>query len=261
MLTLSQLQGYSGQKTSFSGSVDINQWGHAILHLGQHDESYFITLCNMHIMGILSGNPYPELGGETKIYSSTGFTSHVEYAGKGWISGKKHRLTARMYRSNAPGDTLYSAAGQWSEDLLFKDVKNSGAVVDSSHVQRAPHVPLIIADIADQDPWESRNAWSEVAKAITDGDMRGTGYTKSLIENGQRKMRVDEKAEGRVWQQCFFNNADDKPDAFVEMIEKQENLDLGRDKTLGIWRFDEGRASKAEKPFHGKLTPKGTSSS
>ena len=254
MLMSTQLQGYSGQKTSFSGSVDINQWGHAILHLGQHNESYFITLCNMHIMGILSGNPYPELGGETKIYSSTGFTSHVEYAGKGWISGKKHRLTASMYRSGAPNDLLYSTAGQWSEDLVFEDVKNGG-LVDSSHVQKAPRIPLVIAEIADQDPWESRKAWSDVAKAIKDGDMRGTGHTKSVIENGQRKMRVDERNEGRVWQQSFFSNA--KPDEFVKMIEEQEDLDLGQEKTLGVWRFDEQKAQKAEKPYHRKLTPAG----
>lgn len=251
---MTQLQNYSGQKTSFSGSVDIAQWGHAVLRLGQHNESYFITLCNMHIMGVLSGNPYPELGGETRIYSSTGFTSHVEYAGKGWISGKKHRLTARMYRSNNPQETLYSTAGQWSEDLVFKDVRND-VVVDSSHVHQAPHIPLVVADVADQDPWESRKAWSDVAKAINDGDMRGTGYTKSLIENGQRKMRVDERSEGRVWQQRFFSNAE--PDDFVKIIEEQEDLDLGQEKTLGIWRFDRQKAEKAEKPYHGKLTPAG----
>ena len=254
MLISTQLQGYSGQKTSFSGSVDIIQSGHAVLYLGQHDESYFITLCNMHIMGILSGNPYPELGGETKIYSSTGFTSHVEYSGKGWISGKKHRLTASMYRSNAPRDKIYSASGQWSEDLILKDVR-TGGVVDSSHVQSAPRIPLVIAEVEDQDPWESQKAWSGVAKAITRGDMRGTGHTKSLLENGQRKMRVDERNEGRVWQQRFFSNTE--PDAFLKMIEKQETLDLAQEKTLGIWRFDEQKAEKAEKPFHGNLTPTG----
>ena len=254
MLIFIQLQGYSGQKTSFSGSVDITQSGHAVFYLGQHEESYFITLCNMHIIGILSGNAYPELGGETKIYSSTGFTSHVEYSGKGWISGKKHRLTACMYRSNAPENILYSAAGQWSEELVLKDVKNGG-VVNNSHVRDAPRVPLIIADIEDQDPWESRKAWSDVAKAVSSGDMRGTGHTKSLIENGQRKMRVDERNEGRVRQQLFFSNSE--PDEFIRMIENQEALDLAQEKTLGIWRFDEQKAEKAMKPYRGKLTPTG----
>ena len=254
MLKCTQLQGYSGQKTSFSGSVDITQSGHAVLYLGQHQESYFITLCNMHVVGILSGNPYPELGGETKIYSSTGFTSRVEYSGKGWISGKKHRLTASMYRTNAPNDILYSAAGQWSEDLILKDVRNGG-VVDNSYVKSAPRVPLMIADILDQDPWESRRAWSNVAQAITRGDMRGTGHAKSLIENGQRKMRLEERSEGSVWQQRFFSNVD--PDNFLKMIEKQESVDLCQEKTLGIWRFDERKAEKAEKPYHGKLTPTG----
>lgn len=249
-----QIQGYSGQKTSFSGSVDITQSGHAVLHLGQHNESYLITLCNMHIMGILSGNPYLELGGETKIYSSTGFTSRVEYAGKGWISGKKHRLTARMYRTDSPEEDLYTTTGQWSDDLVFKDVRK-GAVVDSSHVQLAPRIPLVVADIEDQDPWESRRAWSGVAKAITDGDMRGTGYTKSLIENGQRKMRVDERNEGKIWQQRFFSNAE--VGEFVRKVQEREQLDLGMERTLGVWRYDEAKAGNAERPFHGELTPTG----
>lgn len=206
-------------------------------------------------MGILSGNPYPELGGETKIYSSTGFTSHVEYAGKGWISGKKHRLTARMYRSDCPNETLYSTAGQWSEDLVFRDAKNGGAILDSSHVLNAPRVPLIVPDIAEQDPWESRRAWSDVAKAIMAGDMRATGHTKSLIENGQRQMRLDERNEGRVWQQRFFSNAE--PEEFVKMVVSREGLDLGRDRTLGVWRFDERRAGEARRPFHGGVGPAG----
>ena len=208
----------------------------------------------MHIMGILSGNPYPELGGETKIHSSTGFTSHVEYFGKGWISGKKHRLSACMYRSAEPNDILYSTAGQWSEDLILKDVKNGGEV-DGTHVKDAPRIPLIIANIEDQDPWESRRAWSNVAKAISSGDLRGTGHTKSLIEIGQRNMRVDEKNERRVWQQLFFSNVE--PEEFIRMIETQEKLDLAQEKTVGVWRFDKRKAEKAVKPFYGNLTPAG----
>ena len=208
----------------------------------------------MHIMGILSGNPYLELGGETKIYSSTGFTSHVEYAGKGWISGKKHRLTARMYRTDSPEDDLYTSNGQWCNDLVFKDVKNS-TVVDSSHVQLAPRIPLTVAEVEDQDPWESRRAWSGVAKAIDSGNMRGTGIAKSLIENGQRKMRVDERNEGRVWQRRFFDNAG--LEEFVKEVQEREELDMGLDRTLGVWRFDEEKAKKAERPFHGVLTPEG----
>ena len=256
MIVVSQLQGYSGQKTSFSGSVDISQSGHAVLHLNKWNEDYFITLCNMHIKGILSGNPYPELGGETNIYSSTGFTSHVEYAGKGWISGKEHRLTAKLYKSDSPKDPLYTAAGQWSENLTLKDVKNN-CIVDTKHIQQVPRIPLIVADLADQDEWESRKAWSAVGKAIITGDMRGTGYAKSVIENGQRKMRLDERNESRVWQQRFFSKVHLDHLHFVSKIAFEQQVDLAEEKTLGIWKFDEKKAEGADKPFHGNLTPSG----
>ena len=211
-------------------------------------------------MGILTGSPYLELGGETKIYSSTGFTSHVQYAGKGWLSGRKHRLSARLYRADYPEEDLYTTTGQWCNDLVFKDVKK-GSIVDSSHVRLAPHIPLTVAELADQDPWESRRAWSDVAKAITSGDMRGTAQAKALIEQGQRKMRVDERSEGRVWRQRFFGNVGLEGGAqvedFVRRVQEREGLDLGLERTLGVWRFDEERAGKAERPFHGELTPTG----
>ena len=57
-----RLEGYSGQRASFSGrTITVRQVGHAKLHLDGWEEDYLITLPSLHIEGLVYGSPYVRL--------------------------------------------------------------------------------------------------------------------------------------------------------------------------------------------------------
>lgn len=101
---------------------------------------------------------------------------------------------------------------------------------------------MAIAPLEEQDPLESRKAWAKVAAGIAIGDMDVTGNEKSKIEVAQRELRQKERDEGRTWERRYFS-----------LVENDEILDklapsipgflAEPDKTGGIWRFDEKKAS------------------
>jgi hypothetical protein len=92
-----RLQGYNAQKASFSRTINVRQVGHAVLHLDAYDEDYLITLPSLHIEGLITGSPYVELNKSTYIVSSSGYTSRIDYSGKGWVSGTRNSLSAVVF--------------------------------------------------------------------------------------------------------------------------------------------------------------------
>jgi hypothetical protein len=68
-----------------------------------------------------------------------------------------------------------------------------------------------------------------------------TGEEKSKIEEEQRELRRQERAEGRVWERRYFSlvESDDVLDTLGPAI----GILPEADKTGGIWRFDEKKAN------------------
>ena len=112
------LQGYNAQKASFSRTIYVKQIGHAVFSIPTYNETYLITLPNLHIEGLIFGSPFVELNDKTYITSSSGFTAKIDYSGKGWLSGKKNSFTATLYRTGEEKDTLYTITGQWYVVLM-----------------------------------------------------------------------------------------------------------------------------------------------
>ena len=50
-------EGFTRQEITFSGSVNIQQIGHAVLHVDKYEEDYLIPLPNVKVKGILTGGP------------------------------------------------------------------------------------------------------------------------------------------------------------------------------------------------------------
>ncbi|OIW35398.1 Oxysterol-binding protein [Coniochaeta ligniaria NRRL 30616] len=257
------LEGYNAQKASFSKTINIKQIGHAVLTVpspsGGEPETYLITLPALHIEGLIFGSPFIELEGATYITSSTGYTAKIDYAGKGWISGKKNSFTASLYPTGKEKDILYSVAGQWTKDFQIHagSAKHSGkdTLIESYDPAKAPTSKLIVAPIEQQHPLESRRAWSKVAAAIAKSDLDTVSIEKAKIENAQREMRNKEKAEGRVWQRQYFSVNTDAPDKVLSTLGPVVGVpDHGdAEKTGGVWRFDPVKAEKA-KELH-RMTP------
>ncbi|CAO1601758.1 Oxysterol-binding protein 4 [Xanthoria calcicola] len=258
-----KLEGYNGQKASFSRTIHIKQIGHALLTLTPPDnpsapaETYLITLPNIHIEGLIYGKPFVELNSCTYISSSTGYTGKIDYSGKGWVSGKKNSFTATLYPTGKEKDILYTVDGQWPEAFTIREGSGKhGTVIDNYNSRNAPITPLIVPALEQQDPWEANKAWEKVITAITKGDMDTTNAEKSKIENAQREYRRREQSEGREWERKFFTRSD-KAEDWWESLAKGMGERIEAEKTGGVWRFDKAKAETARRPFHEGLSPTG----
>jgi len=243
-----RLQGYNAQKASFGRTINVKQIGHAIIHLDAYNEDYLITLPALHIEGLITGSPYVELNKSTYIVSSTGFTSRVDYSGKGWLSGKKNSFTAVMHPTGKERDVIYNVEGQWSDNFTIKDTHKH--TVESYDAKKTPRTPLQVVPLEQQDPLESRRAWRKVADAINRGDMDKTTAEKSLIENTQREMRKQEKDSNTEWQRRYFTRVD-RNDVFESLVkEVPGGTGTDADKTAGVWIFDAQKAKNASPSFN-----------
>ena len=268
-----RLQGYNGQKASFSRTIHIKQIGHALLTLktpgGGEEETYLITLPALHIENLIYGAPFVELGKCIHIAASTGYISKIDFSGRGWLSGKKNTFTAALWKEGDGSESkpLYSAEGQWSGAFDIKEGSGGkkSKVVETFKPADIQLSRLNIAPLEEQDVFESRRAWGNVAKSIEKGDMDATSHYKSRIENAQRALRKKEAEDSREWRRLFFSTADSKDpkeEVFQKLVKAVTAPHLGAnsvwegvspDKTAGVWRYDEAKAAQVKekgRPFH-----------
>lgn len=249
-----QLEGYNAQKATFKSTIIVKQIGHAVLTVpipGGETERYLITLPGLHIEGLIFGTPFVELDGTSYITSSTGYTTKIDYSGKGWLSGKKNSVTATITPTGKDKEVLYNVIGQWTKDFeIFEGPakKNSKTtLVESYDAVATAQTELKVAPVDKQHPLESRRAWAKVAAAIQKSDMDTVSVEKGKIEHAQREMRNKERAEGRTWERRYFTAVSDKDEA-LELLGKAAGVPLNGDaeKTGGLWRFDAAKAAKAD---------------
>ncbi|ODV95923.1 hypothetical protein PACTADRAFT_49359 [Pachysolen tannophilus NRRL Y-2460] len=213
-----ELQGYNGIKASISATtINVKQYGHALLEYKNLDETYAITLPPLHIEGLIVASPFVELEGKSYIQSSKGYTAVINYSGRGYFSGKKNSFKARIYKDRLASaqkeNALYTISGQWSNISYI----SSGPATPSSKsdeiffdAQKSPYQGLKVKPIEEQHDLESRKAWKKVADAIKKGDYDLIHEEKSKIENEQRDLRNKEAAAGIEWQRRFFREVDFK---------------------------------------------------
>ncbi|KAK9493635.1 hypothetical protein V1508DRAFT_461205 [Lipomyces doorenjongii] len=226
-----ELQGYNGQKASFSTTMlNVRQVGHAVLYIKKFDEYYYITLPTLHIEGLFYGAPYVELEQKTLIQSSSGYCASIEYSGKGYFSGKKNTFKAKLYAPDQ-SSLLYTISGQWSgKSTIMTEKKKSESVFYDAMEHKV--VPLVVKPLEQQAEYESRRAWEKVAAAVQIMDYDTIHVEKSKIENQQRELRKKEKEEGVEWQRRYFELIEDegplKDVAELAGVEPDEK----------VWRFN-----------------------
>lgn len=251
--------GYARVEMTFSSSVDIRQIGHAIVSIDKYNEQYLVPLPDVKVRGFLSGRLYPEVLGTYTIVSSSGYVSEMTFSGAGVFRGKKNTFEAKMYRKDDPKKKpIYEVAGSWSEGWTVKDSK-TGEVLETYDVDAVENrpAPMDLAPPEKQDSWESRKAWSGVIDALNRGDFRETVAEKSKLEQAQRRMRAEEKANGETWEPLLFKSQEgDQHDVFHRLA-KGTSWQLQDEKTKGVWRLDDAKATNLQKPFRGGLSPLG----
>ena len=135
---------------------------------------------------------------------------------------------------------------------MFEDAR-TGKELEKLDFATLKSLPLKIEDIAEQDPWESRRAWGDVISALKKGDMKAAANAKSIVEQGQRKMRQEEAASGAKWEARFFKAVDH--DEVYDRLSKRDPSSFTVDRQGGIWKVDKEAIQTAQKPYHGDLTP------
>lgn len=139
-------------------------------------------------LGIWYGSPYIELTDSSYIASTTGYTTTIEYRGKGYFSGKAHSFKASIHAPlpSAPGvangipapstTPKFVAEGTWTETSKLK--QGNAPFTDVT----GPKVEVEVSDLEGQDPYETRNLWKDVARGIRTGDFDLASREKSKIE-------------------------------------------------------------------------------
>ena len=207
----------------------------------------------------MSGSLYPELEGSYTIPSTSGYTSTIDFSGKGLFSSsdKKHSFEARVYRDGEEESFLYTISGNWDGQFTIHDCARD-AYVETFDVTAAPTTPLKTGPLEDQDPWESRRAWKDVREALQTGNMQAAADAKAAVENGQRRMRKTDD-DGKRWNRLFYR-AEAQTDEVTLSLSRKIGVHFKPEDTVGAWKFrrrewDEG---VFQKPYHGDSTPENT---
>lgn len=216
------LQGYNGITSSISTtSINIKQFGHALLEFEDLKESYLVTLPPLHIEGLITASPFVELEGTSYIQSSNGYMAVIDYSGRGWVSGKKNTFKARIYRDQlataSKENALVTISGQWSGKSYIGKGSSTPTKYDELFydASKVPAQHLKVKPIEEQHELESRRAWAKVAEAIRSADYNLIHAEKSLIENKQRELRKQEKESGVTWETRWFDKVDYATDEVI----------------------------------------------
>ena len=139
--------------------------------------------------------------------------------------------------------------GCWSGEFVIRD----GSGIEIQTVDTA--VPPAEPKYAERsDPWETQEAWKDVMMHLRQGDMKAAGLEKTKLEDAQRVLR--KKIPEDEWRPLYFDAKDEWYPTF-DKLAQGTGLELNKEKTKGVWRFNKEKAAKVERPFRGGLTPMG----
>ena len=234
-------------KVYFSGTVNIDRKGYGVMHIDKYNEDHLVTMPKVHVEGLVTGAPSPELSGTSYIRSSSGYTTKIEYSGKGWIGGKRNGFIATIFSDANEKEPIYTAEGIWSGAYTIKEVKTKKKV-ETFDIDSIPRTPLQVAPLERQHPLESRRAWQHVIDGINNGDIFTVGSEKSKIEVAQRQMRKAEKAEGREFPRKYFSSA--KEDSVATKLAaglKGTSMGSDTDTNNMVWQWDEEKYQRVQR--------------
>lgn len=232
--------------------MNIKQIGHAILSITKYGEEYLIPLPDVKVSGLITGTAYPELSGTYEIVSTNGFVSEIDFSGTKLLGlgGSRNHVSAAVYSMDDRKKALYTVKGSWSDSFIIRD-EMTGKDIEFFDCTAAQPSPFKATPLEQQDPWESRRAWKGTIDALDAGQMQAAADQKSKLEQGQRVMRKEEEASGKVWKPVFFikRDADTRYERLSSLSRKKKTPETG------LWVWDIDMAEKARRPFHGELTP------
>lgn len=224
------LQGYNRIKATISAtSINVKQYGHALLEYRGLGELYLVTLPPLHIEGLLVASPFVELEGTSYIQCLSGYLAVIEYSGRGYFLGKKNTFKARVYTdkvaSGNKDNALVTISGQWSDKLYIRKGGKSPTSSDEVFFDASKDLEhLLVKPLEQQHALELRKAWAKVAAATRKGDYDLILKEKSLIENEQRDLRKQEREAGVPWKTRWFDEVDVSADGVNDPLVSLANV-------------------------------------
>ena len=159
-------------------------------------------LPELKIGGILSATLFLELVGKTKIVSSEGYTTEIEFVPKGWFSGDYFQIKGEI-KNNDDNAVAYKLSGSWSGLSKSQDV-STGQEETLFDADKTPRDKPQVAKEADLSENETFKVWGKVSKALKVGNYAEASRIKTEIEEAQRKIRRERKENGEVWNPQHF---------------------------------------------------------
>ncbi|EGF81032.1 hypothetical protein BATDEDRAFT_88099 [Batrachochytrium dendrobatidis JAM81] len=208
-----------------NSAATIMEGGSTVTFPSRPGESYDITSPNVYARGILFGTMYIELG-DTAIVrcAKTDLICNIEFKTKGYFGGCERNAIAGKIKRESTGEILYKVSGCWSEQIWLQSTKSGDKRMIFDAISSAL-VPKQVADILDQEEFESRRLWQHVAKAVTDRDLDMATLEKSKIEDNQRLVVKDREATSQVWEPRFFSpDGENWKPKFMEHIPTEAGL-------------------------------------
>ncbi|KIJ60085.1 hypothetical protein HYDPIDRAFT_43494 [Hydnomerulius pinastri MD-312] len=193
-------------KSKFLGnSVSTTMEGeNRITLLGTPDDGeYVVTMPNMYARGILFGKMVLELGDTCVVKNEKhGLFCDLEFKTKGFFSGTYNAISGRVRSRNSD---IGEVSGKWSHAMDFKNAKNGSKRVMFDATKDGQNVaPMYVKPESEQEPYESRNLWQNLTKAIREKDMEAATEAKSAVEDAQRELRRRREESGEKFVPRFF---------------------------------------------------------
>jgi hypothetical protein len=229
-------------------------------HIDRFDKDFLLPIPDVQVRGFLSACLYPEIWGTYYIPSTSGYVAELKFSSGGLISSQSNKFEAKIYHTEDKTKTpVYTVEGVWSRGWTVKesstgqvletyDIEDADAKLNSRQDDRSK-------DMEQHDEWESNKALHRVLYCIRQGDLEAVFRAKNALEQAQRRMRKEEKAEKKEWQSLLFSNNLSPDDYEVfHILGKKGKETLDAEQTLGVWKINNNILKGLRKPFRPGVT-------
>jgi oxysterol-binding protein-related protein 9/10/11 len=188
-------EGWCEPKTSISiNSASSFPNGNFRIRLNESGQVYNITkFPNLTVYNIFFGQIELDVSGEFEMEClKTKTKSNIQIS-----KGGKYEGEIKVESKNA-----IKVKGTFENGTMYKHKNDEFKKIDEIKRQK-----ILVKDISDQENNESRKVWHSVTMEILKGDFDAADLKKKIIEEGQRKLRI-EKTDDFVPKYFEFDKSD-----------------------------------------------------
>ncbi|XP_032169663.1 oxysterol-binding protein-related protein 9-like, partial [Mustela erminea] len=132
--------------------------------------------------------------------SKTGYSANIVFHTKPFYGGKKHRITSEIFSPNKK--SFCSVEGEWNGLMYAKYATGENAVFIDT--KKLPIIKKKVRKSEDQNEYESRCLWKDVAFNLKIRDIDVATEAKHRLEERQRAEAQERKKEIQ-WETRLFH--------------------------------------------------------